>query len=337
MYVPSCSLFLCAKAKSLGVTILEGYNKEILTVMIKFTLIFLLCAGAVFAGEPKRLLVVSVPVADIRRLPEEGKPGYGHDDLNETQVLYNEIQVYKGENAGWYQVEAEEQKEFTHNKAWQGYPGWIKKDKAIFIGEKPEYNIVVRSRVARISEKLTVSVGTKFKETGKEGGFYKCELVGSATGWISENEVARIDASESESQKRQAIVKEAKLFLGTPYYWGGRGFGAVDCSGLVNLVYRACGINVPRDAHEQWMVAKPIVAGELKPGDLIFLSKKGDFKSIVHVMLYLAGEDFIEAPGTGKSVLINNFNAKFGLSRAALKKQDFVVSGQKIYFGRLLP
>jgi cell wall-associated NlpC family hydrolase len=316
---------------------------KILTV--KFTLIFLLCAGAVFAGEPKRLLVASVPVADIRRLPQEGKPGYGHDDLNETQVLYNEILAYRGENAGWYQVEAEEQKEFTHNQAWQGYPGWIKKDKAVFIGEKPEYNIVVRSRVARILEKplavsevlLAVSVGTKFKETGKEGGFYKVGLSGNATGWISENEAARIDASESEDQKRQAIVKEAKLFLGTPYYWGGRGFGAVDCSGLVNLAYRASGIDVPRDAHEQWMAAKPIVDGELKPGDLIFLSKKGDFKSIVHVLLYLAGEDFIEAPGTGKSVLINNFNAKFGLSRAALKKQDFVVSGQKIYFGRLLP
>jgi len=310
----------------------------------KFTLVFLLCAGTVFAGEPERLLVVVVPVADIRRLPEEGKPGYGHDDLNETQVLYNEILAYKGENAGWYQVEAEEQKEFTHHQAWQGYPGWIKKDKAVFIGEKPEYNIVVRSRVAGILEKpsavskvlLAASVGTKFKETGQEGGFYKVELSGNATGWISEKEAARTDAPENEDQKRQTIVKEAKLFIGAPYYWGGRGSGAVDCSGLVNLAYRASGIDVPRDAHEQWMAAKPIVAEELKPGDLIFLSKKGDFKSIVHVMLYLAGEDFIEAPGTGKSVLIDNFNAKFGLSRDALKKQGSVVSGQKIYFGRLL-
>jgi cell wall-associated NlpC family hydrolase len=305
----------------------------------------LLCAEAVFAGEPERLLVVSVPVADIRSVPQDGKPGHGHDDLNETQVLYNEILIYKEENASWYQVEAEEQKEFTHRKTWQGYPGWIRKEKAAFVSSRPEYNIVVTSPMAEIFKTLSpssaillsVSEGTKLKEIASFGGFYKVEMPGGASGWIGVDKVARLGLSLSAFQRREDIVTEAKLFLGTPYYWGGRAFGGVDCSGLVNLAYRASGIDIPRDAHEQWMIAKPIVAEELKPGDLIFLSKEGDLKSIVHVMLFLGGEDFIEAPGTGQTVHVSDFKEKFGLSLDELKKKQYVASGKKMYFGRILP
>ena len=58
----------------------------------------------------------------------------------------------------------------------------------------------------------------------------------------------------------------------------------MDCSGLVNLAYRAAGLDIPRDAHEQFLRAKPVNA--LQPGDLIFLSERQNPKRIVHVMLY---------------------------------------------------
>lgn len=307
-------------------------------------LLLLLCAYTLFFRRPERFLAVSVPVADIRSIPQDAKPGYGHDDLNETQVLYNEILRYRGENADWYQVEAQEQKEFSHHKLWQGYPGWIRKEKAVFIGGSPDHNLVVNVRAAKIfsgpsfsSEMLfPVYLGTKFKEIGRQAYFYKVRLPGNACGWIAENEVARIDAKLDEVRRRQNIVGEAKLFLETPYLWGGRAIG-VDCSGLVNLAYRASGIDIARDAHEQWMISKPIRADELKPADLIFLSRKDDFTSIVHVMLFLGGEDFIEGPGTGKRVRICNFKEKFGLSLPELKEKNYIASGQKIYFGRILP
>ena len=249
-------------------------------------LFLLLCAITVFFNRPERFLVVSVPVADIRRIPQDAKPGYGHDDLNETQVLYNEILRYRGENAGWYRVEALEQKEFTHHKLWQGYPGWIRKEKAVFIKARP----------------------------------------------------ARINAVKGEEERRQDIVREAKLFLGIPYLWGGRSITTgVDCSGLVNLAYRASGVDIARDAHEQWMTSRPLRADELKPADLIFLSRKDNFTSIVHVMLFLGGEDFIEGPGTGQKVRTCNFKEKFGLSLSELKERNYIAAGQKIYFGRILP
>ena len=314
--------------------------------LLLFIPLLLLCAGTVFADGPERFLAVSVPVADIRSVPQDAKGGYGHDDLSETQVLYNEILRYRGENADWYQVEAQEQKEFSHHKSWQGYPGWIRKEKAVFIEGLPEYGLVVNVRTAKVfqapsfsSEMLfSVYLGTKFQEIGREPDFYKVRLPGNAFGWIAENDVARIDAAIGEDQRRQDIVREARLFLDTPYLWGGRSIATgVDCSGLVNLAYRASGIDIPRDAHEQWMLSKPIGADELKPADLIFLSRKGDFRSIVHVMLFLGGEDFIEGPGTGQRVRVCDFKKKFGSSLRELKEKYFIASGQKIYFGRILP
>lgn len=296
--------------------------------------VFFLCVALAtgFASQAEKLLVVLAPVADIRSVPQDGKGGYAHDDRNQTQVLYNEILVYKGERGDWYQVEALEQKEYSHNRSWQGYPGWIRKEKAGFIDTRPEYNIVVSAGHARILKDpassaqaiISVSLGTRFTEIGRQEGYYKVRLSGGAIGWIPVKEAARIDAAPGESLQRQNIVTEAKFFLGKPYLWGGRSSSAVDCSGLVNLAYRASGVDVPRDAHEQWMLANPISADELKPADLIFLSKKDDDKTIAHVMLYIGNGDCIEAPGTGKKVRIGSL-------------KDYPASGKKMYFGRFLP
>ena len=106
-----------------------------------FLLFFLLGPNIAFTGEPEKILVVLTPVADIRSVPKDRAAGYSHDDLNETQVLYNEVLAYKGENADWYQVQAREQKEFTHNRSWQGYPGWIRKEKVRFIKARHYGNV----------------------------------------------------------------------------------------------------------------------------------------------------------------------------------------------------
>lgn len=46
-------------------------------------------------------------------------------------------------------------------------------------------------------------------------------------------------------------VDVADLFLGTPYLWGGSSRYGIDCSGLVQLAWRACGIDCPRDSDMQ--------------------------------------------------------------------------------------
>jgi cell wall-associated NlpC family hydrolase len=170
-------------------------------------------------------------------------------------------------------------------------------------------------------------------------------LPDKAFGWIDKNKITSLTEKRSENALRKNIPRAAKLFLKTPYLWGGRSqhmpflegvATGVDCSGLVNLAYRISGMDIARDAHEQWMLSSPIAADQLKPGDLIFISKPNDFDSIRHVMLFLGKEKFIEAPGTGQTVCVRRFKERFGFSLNKLKEKDFIVSEEKIYFGRIL-
>ncbi len=66
-------------------------------------------------------------------------------------------------------------------------------------------------------------------------------------------------------------VAVAEAFLGTPYLWGGNSRAGLDCSGLVQLAYHACGLPCPRDSDLQQAlgVALPDDAA-LQRGDLVF-------------------------------------------------------------------
>lgn len=41
---------------------------------------------------------------------------------------------------------------------------------------------------------------------------------------------------------RQYMVRYARMFIGQPYVWGGKGFGGVDCSGLVVECLKGIGV-----------------------------------------------------------------------------------------------
>lgn len=67
-------------------------------------------------------------------------------------------------------------------------------------------------------------------------------------------------------------VSAAETLLHAPYLWGGKTALGVDCSGLVQLSFAACGVALPRDSGPQQAAAGVPVAEEngWQRGDLVF-------------------------------------------------------------------
>ena len=69
----------------------------------------------------------------------------------------------------------------------------------------------------------------------------------------------------------------------------------IDCSGLVQVVYKICGFKMPRDASQQASIGTETSIVESKPGDLAFFSN-GNGK-IVHVGIVDSDNMIIHASG----------------------------------------
>lgn len=103
------------------------------------------------------------------------------------------------------------------------------------------------------------------------------------------------------------IARRAQNYLGLSYVWGGNSLSSgVDCSGLVQQVYKQFGLSVPRTTYEQINVGSQIDMHDLQAGDMIFFDTDRSTSGPDHVGIYIGGGKFIHAPKPGDSVKISN-------------------------------
>jgi len=295
---------------------------------------------------------VAIPVADLRKEPADAPATHRRDDGRLSQLLYNEVLRVKGEQGDWLRVEAVEQPKFLGPVGWVGYPGWVRKRAVAKMRKPPSHNALIKSARTAVTDGpspkaallFCLSFGTRLATRGEAKGFLEIPLPDGKAGWVSKKDVAAAGPVGLAGQGiGPELIRLARLFLGVPYLWGGRSMPlptsptdtGVDCSGLVSLVFRALGKDVPRDALDLWLASDRLGADELQAGDLIFLSREGQPGSIDHVLLSLGDEELIEAPATGDIVRTRSFSDKLGCDLSTLRRHDHMIKGRKVYFGRI--
>jgi cell wall-associated NlpC family hydrolase len=93
--------------------------------------------------------------------------------------------------------------------------------------------------------------------------------VTSAGGYVPAAHLNSLREFESD------FVAVAERFVGVPYLWGGKTALGLDCSGLVQVAFTACGCACPRDSDMQQAVLGDSLApatdlSDLRRGDLVF-------------------------------------------------------------------
>lgn len=116
-------------------------------------------------------------------------------------------------------------------------------------------------------------------------------------------ETERIKAEKT----RTVIIQHALSWRGVPYRWGGENRTGIDCSALVQEVFRPLGVELPRTSYEQFRTGVGLPMSQLLPGDLVFFSTNGPGAS--HVGIYLGDQKFISA--TRNRVEIQSLEAAY--------------------------
>jgi len=107
------------------------------------------------------------------------------------------------------------------------------------------------------------------------------------------------------------IDEAARKWVGTPYKFGGQSSSGVDCSAMVQSVYKQAGVAMPRTAREQYTKGVAVSPEDLQPGDLIFL--QGTQKTLPrgvasHVGIYL-GDGIIQHASVKRGVIREKMGA----------------------------
>lgn len=109
-----------------------------------------------------------------------------------------------------------------------------------------------------------------------------------------------------------ALYKEYKKWYKTPYKYGGCNLKGLDCSSLVQQIYKdAFGITIPRTTKNQVKMGYRVKKNSTKAGDIVFfkINHKGR-----HVGIIMEKDSFIHA-STKYGVTISHLNNPYWKSK----------------------
>lgn len=106
------------------------------------------------------------------------------------------------------------------------------------------------------------------------------------------------------------ILTYANTFTGVPYKFGGTTPAGFDCSGYIRHVFQKVGVQLPRQADEQYTVGKKVEKQNLQPGDLVFFETYEP--GVSHSGIYIGDGQFISATSSSGVALADIDDSYWG-------------------------
>ena len=144
--------------------------------------------------------------------------------------------------------------------------------------------------------------------------FYNGEFRYIHSNYVEFRDASSLSSRDGNNFSRTGskLVEYSKIFIGTPYVYGGCSPSGFDCSGFTSYVYKQFGYSLPRSSASQASIGTPVSRSNLLPGDLLFFDTYG---GISHVGIYVGDDNFIHATVPGDIVRISSLNTAYYSSR----------------------
>ncbi|WP_291861889.1 C40 family peptidase [Marinilabilia sp.] len=203
----------------------------------------------------------------------------------ETQILFGESFDILENRTGWCRIKCH----------FDGYEGWIDDKLIVKLDERdvelwnrPIGHVVTKAFVKVIRESdstpMLLSSGSRVVFNGEDRNVIR--IGNEEFYWQGILPDGRFDLEEV-----------ARGYLNSPYLWGGRSFYGIDCSGVVQNVFKVAGVLLPRNASQQINYGQVVsFVEEAGIGDLAFFdNEEGE---IIHVGICLGHGSILHSSGS---------------------------------------
>ncbi len=192
-----------------------------------------------------------------------------------SQVLFGEPVNVLQIQENWIEIET----------YFDGYHGWMDVKHVLAISEKEMRIWLDKLRFAPIT------VTEILTPWGKQS-LYPASFIGEQNFSIGSFSFV---LPEEIAQEKTNAFELAEKYLNTPYLWGGKATNGIDCSGLVQSVFRMKGLNLPRDAYQQEEIGIEVDFDDIRNDDVAFFSNKNG--KIIHVGILNENSAIIHSSG----------------------------------------
>ena len=200
-----------------------------------------------------RLMQVREPVVSVHKAPR-------FDSRQTTQALMGEMVKLFAEEEGWAWVQL----------VRDGYVGYVNGNALTPDVVEPTHRVAVPASYLYPEANLktqpalaiTLNAGVTIRDTS--GAFSR----------LADGRFVYTAHLKPAGEYETDVVAVAEMFRHVPYYWGGKSVQGLDCSGLVQLAFEACGMNALRDSDmQEATIGEPLMINDLdglRRGDLVF-------------------------------------------------------------------